>query len=147
IYGGEAAVLVATADALIQTSRYGRKLKTFLFNGAMLATATFLTGEVLRFSFAHVENLNYEVFSGSYLIVLLVMMLVQYIVNTGLAAIYQGLKSDQPLLQTWSKHYLWTSITYVAGASGAAITAKFITKVGFSTLLVTLPIIAIIYLT
>jgi signal transduction histidine kinase/CheY-like chemotaxis protein len=147
LYGGEAAVLVATADALAQTSRFGKKLKTFLFNAAMLACATFLAGEVVRYSFQHVANLNYEVFSGNYLIVLCVMVLVQYIVNTGLAAIHSGLKNDQPLWQTWSRHYLWTSITYVAGASGAAITAKFINSVGFFTVLVTAPIIGIIYLT
>lgn len=147
LYGGEAAVLVASADALVQTSRSGRKLKTYLFNGAMLASATFLTGEVVRWSFNHVVNLSYEVFSGNYLIVLCVMVLVQYIVNTGLAAVYSGLKSDQPLWQTWSRHYLWTSITYVAGASGAAFIAKFINSVGFFTMLVAAPIIGIIYLT
>ncbi|MBC8029130.1 MAG: response regulator [Pyrinomonadaceae bacterium] len=147
LYGGEAAVLVATADAVIQTSRYGRKLKTFLFNGAMLACATFLSGEVLRYSFEHVANLHYEVFSGNYLMVLCVMTLVQYFVNTGLAAIHSYLKSDEPLLQTWSKYYLWTSITYVAGASCAAITARFINSLGFFTVLVTAPIISIIYLT
>jgi signal transduction histidine kinase/CheY-like chemotaxis protein len=147
MYGGEAAVLVATADALIQTSRYGRKLKTFLFNGAMLACATFLTGEVLRYAFQHVPNLHYEVFSGSYLIVLCVMMLVQYLVNTGLAAIHSSLKCGEPLGKTWTDHYLWTSVTYVAGASGAAITARFINSLGFFTLLITGPIIVIIYLT
>lgn len=147
LYGGEAAVLVATSDALIQTWGFAKKFKTFLFNAAMLACATFLAGEVVRYSFQHVANLNYEVFSGNYLIVLCLMMLVQYIVNTGLAAIYSGLKSDQPLWQTWSRHYLWTSITYVAGASGAAITAKFISSIGFFTVLVTAPIIGIIYLT
>lgn len=147
LYGGEAAVLVATADALIQTSRFGKKLKTFLFNAGMMACSTFLTGEVVRYSFQYFANLNHEVFSGNYLIVLCLMMLVQYIVNTGLAAIYSGLKSDQPLWQTWSTHYLWTSITYVAGASGAAITARFISSLGFFTVLVTAPIIGIIYLT
>jgi signal transduction histidine kinase/CheY-like chemotaxis protein len=147
LYGGEAAVLVATVDALVQTSRFGKKLRTFLFNTAMLACATFLAGEVIRYSFQHVANLNYEVFSGNYLIVLCVMVLVQYVVNTGLAAIYSALKSNQPLLQTWSQHYLWTSITYVAGASGAAITARFISSLGFFTVLVTAPIIGIIYFT
>lgn len=147
LYGGEAAVLVATADALAQTSRFGTKLKTFLFNAAMLACATFLTGQAVRYSFQNVANLNYEVFSGNYLIMLCVMVLVQYVVNTGLAAAYSSLKSDQPLWQTWSRHYLWTSITYVAGASGAAITAKFINSVGFFTVLLTAPIIGIIYFT
>jgi hypothetical protein len=113
----------------------------------MVACATFLTGKVVQYSFNHVPNLSYERFSGNYLIVLCVMMLVQYIANTGLAAVYQGLKSEQPLWQTWSKHYLWTSITYVAGASGAALIAKFINSLGFFTLLVAAPIIGIIYLT
>lgn len=147
LYGGEAAVLVATADALAQTSRFGKKLKTFLFNAAMLACATFLAGQVVGYSFRNVANLNYEVFSGNYLIMLCVMVMVQYVVNTGLAAAYSSLKSDQPLWQTWSRHYLWTSITYVAGASGAAITAKFINSVGFFTVLLTAPIIGIIYFT
>lgn len=147
LYGGEAAVLVATADAIIQTSRYGRKLKTFLFNGAMLACSTFLTGEVVRYAFQHVPNLHYEVFSGNYLMVLCVMMLVQYFGNTGLAAIHSYLKSDETLLQTWSKYYLWVSITYVAGASCAALTARFINSLGLFTVLVTTPIIGIIYLT
>jgi signal transduction histidine kinase/CheY-like chemotaxis protein len=147
LYGGEAAVLVATADALIQTRGFAKKLKTFLFNAAMLACATFLAGEVVRYSFQHVANLNYEVFTGNYLVVLCLMMLVQYVVNTGLAAIYSALKSDLPLWQTWSTHYLWTSITYVAGASGAAITARFISSIGFFTVLVTAPIVGIIYLT
>ena len=147
LYGGEAAVLVATADALIQTRGFAKKLKTFLFNAAMLACATFLAGEVVHYSFQHVANLNYEVFTGNYLVVLCLMMLVQYVVNTGLAAIYSALKSDLPLWQTWSTHYLWTSITYVAGASGAAITARFISSIGFFTVLVTAPIVGIIYLT
>jgi signal transduction histidine kinase/CheY-like chemotaxis protein len=147
LYGGEAAVLVATADAIIQTSRYGRKLKTFLFNGAMLACSTFLTGELVRYAFQRLPELNYEVFSGNYLILLCGMMLVQYLVNTGLAAIHSYLKSDESLLQTWSKYYLWASITYVAGASCAAITARFINSLGLFTVLVTTPIIGIIYLT
>jgi signal transduction histidine kinase/CheY-like chemotaxis protein len=147
LYGGEAAVLVATADALIQTSRYGRKLRTFLFNGAMLACSTFLSGEVVHYAFQHFPNLNYEVFTGNYLIMLCVMMLVQYVVNTGLAAIHSYLQTTETLLQTWSKYYLWASITYVAGASCAAITARFINSLGFFTVLVTTPIIAIIFLT
>ena len=85
-------------------------------------------------------------FSGNYLIGF-VMVLVQYIVNSGLAAIYEALKSDQPFWRTWRTHYLWTSITYVAGASGAAVTAKFMSSVGVFTILITTPIIGIIYFT
>lgn len=147
LYGAEAAVLVAACDALVQTSRFAKKLKSFVFNTAMLALATFLTGQVVSYCFKQIPNLSYETFSGNYLIVLCIMVLIQYVVNTGLAATHSALKNDQPLWQTWTKHYLWTSITYLAGGSGAAITAKFINSVGFFTILVTAPIIGIIYLT
>jgi signal transduction histidine kinase/CheY-like chemotaxis protein len=42
---------------------------------------------------------------------------------------------------------LWTSITYVAGGSGAAVTAKLIMSQGFHSVLIAAPIIGIIYFT
>lgn len=147
LYGGEAAVLVATTEAVTSASRISKKPRTLIFNAAVLACATFLTGLVGQSLFERAESQNYEAFSGNYLLVLCLMVLVQYIVNSGLAAIYEALKSEQPLWQTWRTHYLWTSITYVAGASGAALTAKFMSSVGLFTILITTPIIGIIYFT
>ena len=139
--------LVATAEAFTSASRISKKPRTLIFNAAVLACATFLTGLVGRSLFERAESQNYESFSGNYLLVLCLMVLVQYIVNSGLAAVYEALKSDQPLWQTWRTHYLWTSITYVAGASGAAVTAKFMSSVGVFTILITTPLIGIIYFT
>ena len=75
------------------------------------------------------------------------MVLVQYVVNSGLAAVYEALKGNQPVVQTWSKHYLWTSITYVAGASAAGIGVILIDSIGFYSALIITPIIGIIYFT
>ncbi|MCM3874227.1 MAG: response regulator [Pyrinomonadaceae bacterium] len=146
LYGGEAAVLVATTEAFTSASRISKKPRTLIFNAAVLACATFLTGLVGHLLFERAESQNYE-FSGNYVVVLCLMVLVQYIVNSGLAAIYEALKSDQPFWRTWRTHYLWTSITYVAGASGAALTAKFMSSGGLFTVLITTPIIGIIYFT
>jgi signal transduction histidine kinase/ActR/RegA family two-component response regulator len=147
LYGGEAAVLVAATEAFASASRISKKFRTLIFNAAVLACATFLTGQVGLSLFEKPESRTYETFSGNYLIVLCVMVLVQYIVNSGLASIYEALKSDQLLWGTWRTHYLWTSITYVAGASGAALTARFMSSVGLFTILITTPIIGIIYFT
>ena len=108
----------------------------------MLGFATFLRA---RLAVAVEETRHaYEAFSGNHLIVIGLMVMVQYIVNSGLASIYEALKSDQPLWRTWRTHYLWTSITYVAGASGAALTAKFMNSAGLFTVIITTPIIGII---
>jgi diguanylate cyclase (GGDEF)-like protein/PAS domain S-box-containing protein len=48
---------------------------------------------------------------------------------------------------TWRTNFLWTSITYFAGASAAAVVARLISQIGFYAFLALVPIIAIIYLT
>src|SRR5205085_2593235 len=74
-----------------------------------------------------------------------VMALVQYAFNSGLIAAAQSCKIDQPFWQTWRKYYLWSSVTYVAGAYAAGIVAKLVHSVGFYAVLATAPIIAIVY--
>jgi signal transduction histidine kinase/CheY-like chemotaxis protein len=57
------------------------------------------------------------------------------------------LKSDQPIWQTWRKHYLWTSLTYFTGACAAGVIAGLVYFIGVYAFVITLPIIAIIFLT
>src|SRR5207253_2216524 len=45
------------------------------------------------------------------------------------------------------KYYLWTSITFFAGASAAGITAKLIGTAGFYAVVAMTPIVAIVYFT
>jgi signal transduction histidine kinase/ActR/RegA family two-component response regulator len=147
LYGGDAAVLIAAAEGLSSTSRISKKLRTLLFNTSQIACATFLTVQALRFCFGRIVDLPRQGLSASFIAALVVMVLVQYIVNSGLAAVYESFKGNRPIAQTWIKHYLWTSITYVAGASAAGIGVILINSIGFYSALITTPIIGIIYFT
>ena len=75
------------------------------------------------------------------------MAIVQYLSNSALVAVSAALKSQTSIWFTWRKNFLWTSITYFAGASAAAIVARFIGNVGFFAFISTIPIIAIVYFT
>ena len=75
------------------------------------------------------------------------MAMIQYVTNSGIVAICGALKAEKPIWQTWKTHYLWTSITYFAGASAAAVIAKLINEFGFYALVISIPIIAIVFLT
>ena len=75
------------------------------------------------------------------------MALVQYGANSGIVATCGALQARKPIWQTWKKHYLWTSITYLAGASAAAFITKLILQFGFYALVITIPIIAIVFFT
>ncbi|MFL6210568.1 MAG: ATP-binding protein [Pyrinomonadaceae bacterium] len=147
LYGGEAAILLAALDGLFSAIHFSRKLKTYLFNAAVMACSTFLTVWTLRFCFGSIVELSSHSISAPFITAICVMALVQYVLNSSLVAIAQACKIDQPFLQTWRKYYLWTSLTYFAGASAAGIIARLVSAVGFYAVLVTAPIIAIVYLT
>src|SRR5437870_8270771 len=152
MYGGEAAVLLAAAEALCSSMRFSRKAihikpLTIVFNSAMMACSTFVTVMVVSFLFGNITALRYGQFSGAFVAALCVMALVQYVSNSSLAAIYTSLKMNEPVWHIWSKYYLWASITFFAGASAAGIIAKMTDTAGFYALVATTPIITIIYFT
>jgi hypothetical protein len=124
VYGGEPAILLAALEGACSSLRISRKPVTILFNSAMLAVSMFVTVRVLRSCFGSTEQLLHGAYSPALIAAVCVMALVQYIVNSSLAATAQALKTDRPIWQTWHKYYLWSSFTYLAGASAAAIVAK-----------------------
>src|ERR1043165_518947 len=152
IYGGEAAVLLAALEAFSSSLRFSKKSipispLTIAFNTAMMACATFITVTVVRLIFGDIGALRHGPFSAVFVAALVVMALVQYVSNSSLAAIYSALKSQEPIWHTWSKYYLWASITYFAGASGAGFTAKMVGTAGLYAVIATIPIVAIVYFT
>ncbi len=147
IYGGEAAILLAAAEGVCSSLRISRKPITVAFNSGMMALATFLTVCTLRYFFGPLQELAHGDYSGLFVMAIYVMALVHYIANSGLVAVAQALKTDEPVWHTWKNYYLWTSITYFAGASAAGISARFVDSFGLYAFIITTPIIAVIYFT
>ena len=145
LYGGEAAVLLAAAEALCSATRFSRK--AIVFNSAMIACSTFITFVVMRALFGELSTLHHGPFSGKFTLALCVMAFVQYASNSMMAAIYTSLKMAEPLWHSWTKYYLWASITYFAGASAAGFTVKVADFAGVYGLMTTAPIVAILYFT
>jgi signal transduction histidine kinase/ActR/RegA family two-component response regulator len=152
MYGGEAAVLLAAAEALCSSMRFSRKAihikpLTIVFNSAMMTCATWATFAAVTFFFGDVTALSHRPFSAHFIVALSLMALVQYAANSALAAIHTSLKTNEAIWHIWSKYYLWASITYFAGASAAGITAKMADTAGLYALIATIPIAGIVYLT
>ncbi len=147
LYGYEAAILMAATEALLSSFRFSRKPSTILFNWGCAGLSTCVTSYSLRFVYGDPVALTAGPLSARFITAVGLMALVQYATNSGVVAIAGALRTGAPIWQTWKKHYLWTSITYFAGASAAAVIAKLIGQVGFYALIVTLPIIAIVFFT
>ena len=147
LYGGGPATLLAGAETAYSSYRFGGTAKTVAFNGAQMLTSTFITATVMRGIFGPLEALPSTENLGKFLSAICVMAVVQYLTNSWLASIYTAFKRGLKIAQTWSRYYLWSSITHLAGASAAGLISRVVVNFGFSYVLLTAPIIAIVYLT
>jgi len=146
LYGGFAGILLALADGLFGGLRIRGKLITVLFNCGMMISSTFTTVVVLRFFFGPIHGLRFLPWQ-MFIAAMAVMAMVQYFTSSGICAIGLAFKTGQPIWQTWQRHYLWTSITYLTGAALAAATSNSVDKVGLAILFLGVPIIGIVYFT
>lgn len=146
LYGGEAAVLLATVEAFVSSLYFSRKTLIRSFNASVMGVSTFVTASVLSILFGNVTELRGH-YPAKLMVALSVMTLVQYAMNSGLAAVSLSLKSGEPVWGNWYRNFRWTSITYFASAFGAETVARLIDELGTFAFIATTPIIAVIYFT
>src|SRR5689334_1603292 len=137
-YGGAAAILLSALEGVAVTVIISKKPRVFILNSAILATSTFFTATVLSLVFGSAKLTSYA-FSSTFVCVICVMGFVQYIANTTLIAIEKAGKINESVWNTWRTYYLWTSVTYFAGASAAGIVAILIDHNGFYAVVATVP--------
>jgi len=146
LYDGEAAILLAAVEPLCSSLRICKKPITMLFNSAQMACSTFVTVWTLRLILGGISDLPQRSLT-QFITALCLMGIAQYLANSWIVAIAGAIKARQPVWQTWVQHYLWSSITYFAGALAAGIAAKFARTVSVEAMLVTIPIMVIVYYT
>lgn len=146
VYGGETAILLAFADGMISGARAGKKVRTILFGAATMGCSTSVTVLALSLMFGFPLQMAHGAFpelAGA----ICAMALTQYFVNTGLVALCMAFKHNQTFWQMWSRNYLWSSVTYFAGAIMAGFIASRVSMVGLYLVLVAIPMIFILYFT
>ncbi|MGE3466477.1 MAG: hypothetical protein AB7J13_06045, partial [Pyrinomonadaceae bacterium] len=142
-YGGEYAVILAAVEATASAWRFCNRKLTIVFNAATMALST---GSVVL-----LLDL-FGLYSGrgdarqSFLIVLCLIALTQFIVNTALASIHDALKDEIPLWETWKSKYLWTFFSYFIGAASAGLLVQVSDTLGFGIILAIFPVILFVFL-
>ena len=147
LYGSAAAVVLGALEAFVSSLFFSRRPVTRMFNGSSAALSILITGSVLELIFGNVVALRTTPLTATFVAAICTMALTHYAANTGLVAIAAALKTDEPIWQTWRRHYLWTSLTYFVGACAAGFIAALVYFIGVYAFIITLPIIAILFLT
>lgn len=148
LYGGEVAIVLASIESFFSALRFCKKKITVFFNAGVMAVCTTITIATLHFS-GYLVQLKYQAENqdwNGFIIGLSILALTQFTVNTVVAAIYSGLKSDRPVWETWKTKYLWTFLTYIVGAASAGALFLLTHYIGFGAVIVSFPIILLIYL-
>src|SRR5436853_3233967 len=131
LFDGESAILLAGLEGFVSSLRITKKKLTMAFNSASMVIATFITVLTLRLCFGPISGVTQGAFSSRLVMAACLMAIVQYVCNSGLVAAAGALLINRPFWETYKKHYVWTSITYLAGASAPVITIKLIHLIGF----------------
>ncbi|HJT66318.1 MAG TPA: response regulator [Pyrinomonadaceae bacterium] len=147
LYGAPAAIIVGSVEAFISSLRFSRKSRIVAFNWASAAVSISITSGMMVSMFGEVVALRAHPLTARFVAAICTMALTHYAANSGLVAIGAALKTNEPIWQTWRKHYLWTSITYFSGALAAGVIAGLVYFMGAYAFVITLPIIAIVFLT
>src|SRR5262245_18545419 len=147
LFGGEAAIVLGGVEAYVSSLRITSKPLTRLFNASAMTCSTFVTVWTVRLCFGEISLLSQGEYSSKLIIATCLMAMVQYVTNSGIVAIAGAVRAGMPIWSTWRKYYIYTSISYFAGASAAGMITKLIHTVGFYALIAMVPIIVIVYFT
>jgi hypothetical protein len=130
LYGGNAATLLGILAGTCSGLRISKRPRTVLFAAGSLACAVFGTSQVLVLVFGSSSS----VVNGSMATVvkaIAVIGLSQYFLHTGLVAIANALKDNQPVWQMWHQNFLWISVTNFRGAAAEWLIVRILVTAGF----------------
>jgi signal transduction histidine kinase/CheY-like chemotaxis protein len=144
LYDGEAAILLAVLEALFSSMRITKTWLTVFFNAGLMGCSTFAAVWAGRALFGHIPAAVAGEFTARSVGMLCALALVQYAVNSALAAVREALRDSKSVWRTWRESYLWISITTIAAASVAMIAARLINATGIYSVILILPIVAVV---
>jgi diguanylate cyclase (GGDEF)-like protein len=151
LFGTPAGVITAALDALtgsIRARTRNRRLQYALFNVAAMSCSAFISGS-LFFRLTGTGPLFHEADAGfvDIFLPLGVLAFAHYLVNSGSVAVIVALERRKNIFLIWKGDFLWTSITYFAGAAAAGFVAITVGAVTPRVLGVTVPVLMAVYFT
>ncbi len=151
LYGIPAGVITAALDALASSLRAGnrsRRLQYSLFNVAAMAVSAQLSGMTFFYLLERGPLRRAPAPSVLEMLVpLAALAFAHYLWNSASVAVIVALERRRSVFSIWKDSFLWTSITYFAGAAAAGIIALAIGSIAPQLLAVAVPILLAIYFT
>lgn len=152
LYGGEVAVILGLMEAGFTSLLFRRqgimiRKMTVLINVVIATSSVFVTAAALTFAFGPPEMALNDASVSQLVLVLFVMALAQFIVNSVLVSAFISIKSDEPLWHVWNEYCLNALVMYLSGALMAGLLTKALQQIDIYLFAAVAAFFSLVYLT
>jgi len=145
LYGVWPSVVLAGVNALLCSLRFPNRKKVAPFNAGAMSLSVFVASSMVSLIFGNPQQIAAD--SSRLILAAWSLALVQYLLSSGLVSTVNALRSGKSLMTTWRESFLWTWMSYFAGAFAACLIVKLITVISFYAFIVAVPVLAVVFLT
>jgi diguanylate cyclase (GGDEF)-like protein/putative nucleotidyltransferase with HDIG domain len=144
LYGVWPSVVLAGVNAILCSLRTPNRRRVAPFNAGAMSLSVFASSSLVALVFG---NPNEGVADLSRLVLAAeTLALIHYMLGSSMISIVAAIRNKSGLVRTWRESFLWTWISYLAGAIAAVLIFELITVISFYAFIVAVPILAITFL-
>ena len=152
LYGGEIALLLAVFETVVSSLNMRRlgvsiRSRTIVLNGYFAALAVFTATHVVAIEFGRPEIALRQGDLTNFVLVLSLMGLSLFLVNSILVAIYTSIKRGISISKVWTENLFVAGVIYITGAVLAGVVVKSLEQVNMFLMALVVTIFGVIYLT
>ncbi|HET9531060.1 MAG TPA: diguanylate cyclase, partial [Blastocatellia bacterium] len=145
LHGVTPSVVLAGANAAVCSLHYSNRRKVLPFNIAVMSLSVFVSSTIVTLVFGDLTALSSNI--SQLILAAELLALLQYLLNSGIVSAVNALRDRRNIKKKWRESFLWTSVTYFAGAVAACLIVKLIESISFYSFITGVPILAATYLT
>ncbi len=145
LYGVWPSVVLAGVNATLCSLRYPNRRKVAPFNAGAMSLSVYVASSLVAVVFGEPPHLASDL--STVILAAESLALVQYVLSSGMLSTVSALRKGKSLIAAWRESFLWTWMSYFAGAFAACLIVKLITVISFYAFIVAVPVLAITFLT
>jgi len=147
MHGAEAATVLAAVAGYGASVRCAKTKRSYAINITTMALSVFVAAKATRWLLGgplpelaqHGETLGLLIFALGFV------ALLYFAVNTVTIAIAAAMRSGQSIYAIWCDSFIWSSVSYFAGALAAGLILEAMSATGFYGLVILVPVLLVTY--
>jgi diguanylate cyclase (GGDEF)-like protein/putative nucleotidyltransferase with HDIG domain len=145
LYGIWPSVVLAGVSAVLCSLRSSNRRKVAAFNAGAMSLSVFASSWTVTYIFGAPGQLVSEL--SRLILAAECLALLHYLLSSSMVSAVNALRSAKTIFRTWRESFLWTWMSYFAGAVAACVIVKLITVISFYAFIVALPVLAATFIT